>query len=72
MWEPKDQNKKAEWINNMVSELQMREESLKWKYTTTHSSRQFKKYQTGKQKAEMSYTDFGLKNSLPSTTDWLP
>ena len=33
IWKRKDHNKKAEWINNMETELQMLEESLKWTYT---------------------------------------
>ena len=59
------------WINNMENCYTAWNNALRRKYTSILSEQHSKRYKIGKYKAMMDYTDFGLKDSLPSLTDWL-
>ena len=48
MWQWKDHNKKAEWINNMETELRILEEGPKVEIHPDTLKAILKKYQTGK------------------------
>ena len=67
IWQPREHNKKAEWISNMTKDLGL-EEGPK---TEIHIDllRTLQKYQIGKRQAMMKYTDSGSRNSPPFTTD---
>ena len=52
--ERKDHNKKAEWINNMETELRTLEEGSKVNIHADALKSILKKYQTGKPLAEMA------------------
>ena len=68
--QPKKKHKeKAEWINNMTSELKGLEEVSKAEIHTDLLKTTLKKYQTGKRQAMMEYIVSGSRNSTPFTTD---
>ena len=60
----KDHNKKSEWINIIEKELWILEEGLKVKIYPNSPKTTLKNIK------QETYTDFGLKNTSPSTTDW--
>ena len=55
----------------MEKEMQGLEEGLKTKIHLDSLKSTLKKYQTGKLQAMMVCMDSGLKDTLPSMTDWL-
>ena len=66
IWQPKEYNKKFEWISNMAKELEGLEEGPKVKLNIRTT---LEKYQIGKHQAMMTYMDSGSRNSSPSMTD---
>ena len=68
IWEQKDQNRKSEWMSNIEKELEGLKEGSKVKI---HLEQHSKKVTNWKTQVIMAYMDTGLKNSLPSMTDWL-
>ena len=56
----------------MEIELQILEEDPKVEIHFDSLKSTLKKYQTIKSLFQMSYTDFGFKNSPLSATNWLP
>ena len=70
IWERKDPNKEAEWINNMETELQILEEGTPLNIHTDELKPTLKKYQTGKNPG-LDGIHCGFKNSCPYMTDLL-
>ena len=73
IWEGREHNRKAGWINNMEKEgPKIKKKKKKEKKIRLDSHRTIlKKYQIKKCQAIIAYMDSGFKNSLPSTTDRL-
>ena len=67
--QPKKQNEKVEWINNMTREVEGFEEGSKAEIHIDLPKTTLKKYQNGKRLAMMEYMVSGSRNSPPFTTD---
>ena len=69
LWQPREDNKKAEWISNMAKEFKGLEEGLKAEIHIDLLKTTLKKYQIGKCLAMMEYMDSGSRNSPPFMID---
>ena len=69
IWQPKQHNEKAEWINHITRELEQLKEGPKAKYTPIYSKRHLKRYQTGKRQAMMEYMVSASRGLHQFTTD---
>ena len=70
IWQPGEHNKKAEWISNMVKELEGLKEGLKVEIHIDLLRLTLKKYQTGKRQAMIKYMDSSSWNSPPYLNGW--
>ena len=69
IWQSREQNEKAKWINNMTKELEGFAEGPEAEKHIDLLKTTRKKYQIDKHRVMMEYMYSGSRNSPPFTTD---
>ena len=71
IWQWKEHNRKAKWINTIEKNHKDSKKPLRWEYTCNRSEQHRKKYWIGKCQSVKEYINSGFKESRPYATNWL-